>query len=142
VLAYKHPVHLTHTPNATPDRIFMLRGNHEDAVMNQLYGFNEECRSRIDDGRGNSIFRTINGVFDWLPLGALVNKKILCVHGGIGNLKSLDDIRQISRPLRVDLKMVRTYAHIHTDCYCHVYGACVQDFIVYSHICVRVFLCV
>jgi diadenosine tetraphosphatase ApaH/serine/threonine PP2A family protein phosphatase len=119
----------------------MLRGNHEDAVMNQLYGFNEECRSRIDDGRGNSIFRTINGVFDWLPLGALVNKKILCVHGGIGNLKSLDDIRQISRPLRVDLKMVRTYAHIHTDCFA-MYTVHAYRTSLYIHIYVYVCFCV
>ena len=42
----------------------------------------------------------INKLFDWLPLAALVEDKILCLHGGIGaNLNTLEDIENIRRPL-------------------------------------------
>lgn len=41
-------------------------------------------------------------MFNILPLAALVNKRILCVHGGIGRLETIDQIKQIPRPSKVD----------------------------------------
>lgn len=38
-------------------------------------------------------------VFNWLPLAALVNKKVLCMHGGVSpELDSLQSIADIQRP--------------------------------------------
>lgn len=50
----------------------------------------------------SSVFRRMNRLFDWLPLAAVVEDKILCLHGGIGSsVKSIEDIANIKRPLEV-----------------------------------------
>jgi len=37
-------------------------------------------------------------VFDFLALGAVVNDKILCVHGGLSPyIKTIDELRTINR---------------------------------------------
>ncbi len=38
------------------------------------------------------IFNEFQNLFDRLPIGALVNGRILCVHGGIGAVESLDQV--------------------------------------------------
>lgn len=40
-------------------------------------------------------------VFDMLPVAALVNQRVLCVHGGIGRVDTIDQIRAIRRPLKI-----------------------------------------
>jgi len=64
----------------------MLRGHHEDRNVNFRYGFADECRSRLneDPNDSNSIFNRINQMFEYLPLAAVIDNRILCVHGGIG----------------------------------------------------------
>ncbi|KAK8691656.1 hypothetical protein V6N13_075157 [Hibiscus sabdariffa] len=55
-----------------PENFFLLRGNHECASINRIYGFFDE--SLIDD-------------------------KILCMHGGLSpDLTNLDQVRSLSRP--------------------------------------------
>jgi len=69
-----------------PDHIHLLRGNHEDMRMTKIYGFAEECALRLgEDIRSPlSVYAKINKVFAYLPLAALVEEKILCVHSGLG----------------------------------------------------------
>lgn len=50
----------------------------------------------------DSVFERVNSLFEWLPLAALIEDKILCVHGGIGSIfKKIEQIEQIERPLQI-----------------------------------------
>lgn len=87
-----------------PKQIHLIRGNHEDMAINSLYGFQEECKRRLkeDINDKSSCWVQINQVFEWLPIGAIVEDKILCVHGGIGkSINTISDISQLRRPLVV-----------------------------------------
>ena len=46
----------------------------------------------------------MNRVFEWLPLAALVDDSVLCVHGGIGEqLQTLQQLKELPRPTTIDL---------------------------------------
>lgn len=82
-----------------PDHVFLIRGNHEDREINAAFGFQEECLSRLGEKTGAIIWELINVCFDWMPVAAVIENKIFCVHGGVGaNLSSLDEIQAIPRP--------------------------------------------
>ena len=43
---------------------------------------------------GSVIWRALNALFEWMPVGALVDGQILAVHGGLGaSLVSLSQLR-------------------------------------------------
>ncbi|CDR94993.1 kelch repeat domain containing/Serine/threonine protein phosphatase protein, putative [Babesia bigemina] len=87
-----------------PTQIHLLRGNHEDPGINAIYGFQDECRRRLreDCESPYSFWNSVNKIFEMLPLGALIEKKILCVHGGIGKtIHHVSDIEEIVRPITV-----------------------------------------
>ncbi len=70
----------------------LLRGNHEDKLVNTHLGFGQECARRLEEDINdpNSVFQKINELFEWLPLAAVVHEKktgnkMFCVHGGIGS---------------------------------------------------------
>eukprot|EP00823_Brevimastigomonas_motovehiculus_P004884 TRINITY_DN3348_c0_g1_i1.p1 TRINITY_DN3348_c0_g1~~TRINITY_DN3348_c0_g1_i1.p1 ORF type:complete len:597 (+),score=137.19 TRINITY_DN3348_c0_g1_i1:181-1791(+) len=85
-----------------PTRIFLLRGNHEDAELNKRYGFYNECKARIDKQKGDAVWQKFTEVWSWLPIGARVNHRIFCLHGGIGRIRSIQQIAALQRPLEVD----------------------------------------
>ena len=58
-----------------PQKITLLRGNHESRQITQVYG---------------------NEIFDLLPLAAVINSKIFCVHGGLSpHAISINDVSLI-----------------------------------------------
>lgn len=81
-----------------PENFFMLRGNHECQYINSEFGFQAECLANYD----YDVWRKFNSVFCYLPVAAVIDDKIFCVHGGLSpSLMSLDDIRNIERPTDV-----------------------------------------
>ncbi|KAF1770422.1 hypothetical protein GCK72_002240 [Caenorhabditis remanei] len=87
---------------AVPKKVHLLRGNHELKAINKNYGFFGELKARFRTGvqQAESLYIHFNQVFSYMPLAAIVSKRILCMHGGISpHLRSLDDIRAIPLPL-------------------------------------------
>ncbi|EXX64523.1 uncharacterized protein OCT59_013910 [Rhizophagus irregularis] len=81
-----------------PENFFLLRGNHECANVTRVYGFYDECKRRLS----LKIWKAFIGVFNCLPIAAIVANKIFCVHGGLSpSLSSMDEIRSIQRPTDV-----------------------------------------
>lgn len=78
-----------------PDNLYLLRGNHECASINRIYGFYDECKRRFSV----RLWKTFTDCFNCLPVAAIIDDKIICMHGGLSpGMESLDQIREIERP--------------------------------------------
>jgi len=84
-----------------PDRIFLTRGNHECEFVNENYGFKDECIKRYNI----NIWNKFVSIFDCLPIAAIINNSIFCVHAGISpKLKTISQIDKIKRPIKIPQK--------------------------------------
>ena len=73
----------------------MTRGNHECSSINRIYGFYDECKKRFSI----KLWKTFTDCFNCLPVAAILEDKIICMHGGLGpDLDKVDRIRNIIRP--------------------------------------------
>jgi len=81
-----------------PENFFLLRGNHESSTINRIYGFYDECKRRYSI----RLWKLFGDCFNCLPVAAIIDEKILCMHGGLSpELASLEQINKIYRPTDV-----------------------------------------
>ena len=78
-----------------PTGMYLTRGNHETRNMNKMYGFDGEVKYKYNE-KTLAVFAE---TFQWLPLCAVISKKVFVVHGGIFTEDgvTLDQIRKIRR---------------------------------------------
>ena len=78
-----------------PEKVTLLRGNHESSVTNRIYGLYDECKRRYNV----RLWKSFTELFNYLPVAAIIDDKILCMHGGLSpELKNIQNISEISRP--------------------------------------------
>jgi serine/threonine-protein phosphatase PP1 catalytic subunit len=84
-----------------PNHIYLLRGNHECSSITKIYGFYDEVKRRYN----LPLWRAFCNMFNHLPICAVIDERILCMHGGL----SIDLINKglsyintrIERPLEI-----------------------------------------
>lgn len=80
------------------ENLFLLRGNHECASINRIYGFYDECKRKYNI----KLWKTFADCFNCMPIAAIVAEKIFCMHGGLSpDLHNMDQIKRIMRPTDV-----------------------------------------
>lgn len=80
------------------ENFFLLRGNHESENINKIYGFFDECKRRYSV----KLWKLFSDCFNSLPIAALINDKIICMHGGLSpDLTSLEQLKKIVRPTEI-----------------------------------------
>lgn len=92
------------------ERITILRGNHESRQITQVYGFYDECLRKY--GNAN-VWKFFTDLFDYLPLTALVDGQIFCLHGGLSpSIDTLDHIRALDRLQEVPHEVCPVCSHV------------------------------
>jgi protein phosphatase len=80
-----------------PTSVYILRGNHEFESVCSEYGFLNDVQSLYPN---SNIFELFIAIFDYLPLAAILQQNIFCIHGGIcPEFVSVDQIKSIRKPL-------------------------------------------
>lgn len=80
-----------------PEHVFLIRGNHECADINSQYGFYDEITCQFGE---DELWQLMNDMFCYLPLAAIIDKKIFCVHGGLSpQCQSIESIKAVKLPI-------------------------------------------
>ena len=80
------------------ENFFLLRGNHESENINKINGFFDECKHRYSI----KLWKLFRDCFNSLPIAALINDKIICMHDGLSpDLQTLEQLKKIVRSTEI-----------------------------------------
>ena len=82
-----------------PERLILLRGNHETPEMNRYYGFLDEVLYRYS----MEVYREFVGVFSSMSYAVVINREFLGVHGGLA--RGLESVEQIGSLPKGDVNL-------------------------------------
>lgn len=78
-----------------PERVQLIRGNHETRAVTQTYGFYTECVRKYGSP---VVWQYFTDMFDFLTLSVVIDDRIFCVHGGLSpSIHSINQIKVIDR---------------------------------------------
>jgi len=79
-----------------PQNVFILRGKFENEALCPEYGLVKELEKKFPKMQPQHFY----DLFNVLPLAAVVNESIFCVHGGLSeSVKSIEDIQKLDRKM-------------------------------------------
>lgn len=79
-----------------PNRVSLIRGNHESRTITTNYGFYTEVLNKYHGSL--KVWNYFTDLFDYLPLGATIDGTIFATHGGLSpSCQRLDQVRAIDR---------------------------------------------
>ena len=83
-----------------PNHFFMNRGNHEDISVNNRYGFQIEV---VYDKYDSEVYDYFSEFFRFLPLGHILNNKIIVIHGGLFSKEgvTINELKNLERGIDV-----------------------------------------
>ncbi|CAJ0580427.1 unnamed protein product, partial [Mesorhabditis spiculigera] len=74
-----------------PETVFYLTGNHESSYVHCDHGFCDELQSA---GYKGSVYVAMRGFFECLPVVAVLDKRIIAMHGGLGPEITAEELRR------------------------------------------------
>lgn len=87
-----------------PANFFLIRGNHETedlATSQRGQTLRQECRDRYPC-KGDELFQSLVSVFPYLPIAAIIGRRILCLHGCIASTTNLRFLSSLTLPISVE----------------------------------------
>lgn len=83
-----------------PEKVHLLRGNHEMRQVQAVFTTLKECRDKFDGEVGDRLWESLNQVFDCMPFAALIDEHIFAAHGGIPASGHLETLLTVPKPLK------------------------------------------
>lgn len=81
-----------------PENIILLRGNHEFETMFKFFGFGREL-SAIDNFQ-KDFQKSFEDVFSNMPYAAYTKRGIVCMHGGLPDISSVDELESLPKGVK------------------------------------------
>lgn len=99
-----------------PNKIFLIRGNHELRGVQKYFSFYSEVIEKFGQKLGESLWREINKAFDHMPVAAVVDDQIFCTHGGIPRPSLFSDSTTTSIYEEFKNHVETPYSDLETQC--------------------------